>query len=68
MVPFGPRLLFKISCKPFAADILIANAYDARATSAFGFKTLIADIFRFFYLFFLNLNKNDLTARDIEKI
>lgn len=47
MVPFGPRLVFITSCKPFDADILMANACAARANSAFGFNKLIDDIFFF---------------------
>ena len=49
MVPFGPKLLFKISCKPLAAEMLIANECEARAISALGLSTDMADIFLFFF-------------------
>ncbi len=45
IVPFGPRLLFRISCRPLAAEMLIASECDALAISAFGFSIDIADIF-----------------------
>ena len=45
IVPFGPRLLLKTSCKPFAALMFIAKACAALATSAFGFNDFTADIF-----------------------
>lgn len=44
MVPFGPKLVFITSCRPFEAEILMANAWAARADSAFGFNKLIEDI------------------------
>lgn len=37
-VPFGPRLVFKISCKLLDAFIEIPNAYTFLTISAFGFK------------------------------
>lgn len=49
MVPLGPRLVFITSCKPFDADIFMANASAARANSALGFNKLIDDIFIEFY-------------------
>lgn len=48
IVPFGPKLVFITSCKPFDAEILMANAWAARAVSAFGFNKLIEDIFYWF--------------------
>jgi len=47
MVPFGPRLVLRTSCKPLAALIFTASAWAALATSALGFNALIADIFDF---------------------
>jgi len=46
MVPFGPRFDRKTSWSPFAALVLIARAWAALATSAFGLRDLIADIIR----------------------
>lgn len=37
-VPFGPKLVFNIYCKLFAAFIEIPNAYTFLTISAFGFK------------------------------
>lgn len=45
MVPFGPKLVRMVSWRPFAAEILMANACEARANSAFGFSKLIEAIF-----------------------
>lgn len=45
MVPLGPRLDFMTSWIPLAAEILTASAWEARATSAFGFKREIDAIF-----------------------
>lgn len=45
IVPFGPRLVFITSCNPFDAEMLMANAWAARANSAFGFNKLIEAIF-----------------------
>ena len=44
MVPLGPKLLLSISCKPLAADMFIASECEARAISALGLSTDIADI------------------------
>ena len=44
MVPLGPRLDLRTSCKPLAALMFIWSAADLFSTSAFGFSTLI-DIF-----------------------
>lgn len=44
-VPFGPRFIFMTSCSPFAAEMLMARAWDARANSALGFNKLIEDMF-----------------------
>lgn len=44
MVPFGPRLDFMTSCIPRAAEMLMARASEALATSAFGFSKLTAAI------------------------
>lgn len=44
IVPFGPRLLFSTSWSPRAALMFTARAAWARATSAFGFSALTADI------------------------
>lgn len=44
MVPLGPKLLFNTSCRPLAAEIFNCKACAARAISAFGFKSLTADI------------------------
>ena len=59
MVPFGPKLLFRISCKPLAADMFMAREWEARAISAFGFRMDMADIFslKFFKLFYLKIRK-----------
>lgn len=45
MVPFGPKLVRMVSWRPFAAEIFMANACEARANSAFGFSKLIEAIF-----------------------
>lgn len=44
IVPFGPRLDFSTPCRPVAAPMLSWSAWAARATSAFGFSVLIADM------------------------
>lgn len=44
-VPLGPRFIFITSCRPLAAEMLMANAWEARANSALGFNKLIDDIF-----------------------
>lgn len=44
MVPLGPRLVFRTSCKPLAALIFMCRAADLLSTSAFGFRTRM-DIF-----------------------
>ena len=43
-LPLGPRLDRSTDCKPVAAPMLSWSACAARATSAFGFSCLIADI------------------------
>lgn len=45
-VPFGPRFIFITSCSPFAAEMLMASAWEARANSALGFNKLIEDIIK----------------------
>ena len=44
MVPLGPRLVLKTSCRPLAAVILTCSAWAALATSAFGFRDFTAAI------------------------
>lgn len=44
MVPLGPRLLLRTSCKPLAALMFMWRAADLLRTSAFGFNTR-SDIF-----------------------
>lgn len=44
MVPLGPRLVLRTSCKPLAALMFMCSAADLLSTSAFGFRTL-SDIF-----------------------
>ena len=44
MVPFGPRLVLRTSWSPLAALIFTAKACEALATSAFGFRDLMADM------------------------
>lgn len=48
MVPLGPRLVLRTSCKPLAALMFMCRAADLFSTSAFGFNTR-RDIFFFFY-------------------
>ena len=44
MVPLGPRLVFRTSCRPLAAEMFTCSAWAALATSAFGFSDLTADM------------------------
>ena len=44
IVPLGPRLVLRTSCKPLAALTFIRSASDLLRTSALGFNTL-RDIF-----------------------
>lgn len=44
MVPLGPRLVFKTSCRPLAAEMFTCSAWAALATSAFGLSDLTADM------------------------
>lgn len=48
MVPLGPRLVLRTSCKPLAALMFMWSAADLLSTSAFGFKTF-TDIFTYCY-------------------
>lgn len=41
IVPLGPKLVRMTSCKPLAAEMLMAKALAALANSAFGFNKLI---------------------------
>lgn len=47
MVPLGPRLVLRTSCKPLAALMFMWRAADLFRTSAFGFSTR-NDIFAVF--------------------
>lgn len=42
MVPLGPKLVLRTSCRPRAALMFTASAAWARATSAFGFRVFTA--------------------------
>ena len=44
MVPLGPRLVFRTSCRPLAAEMFTCSAWAALATSAFGLSDLTADM------------------------
>ena len=49
IVPLGPKFVLSTSWMPLAPDILICRAWEALASSAFGFKVVIAAIFWYVY-------------------
>ena len=51
MVPLGPRLVFRTSCRPLAAEMFTCSAWAALATSAFGLSDLTADILKVHVVF-----------------
>lgn len=57
MVPLGPRLLLRTSCKPLAALMFMCKAADLLRTSAFGFSTRIDIFFLYFFLSQLETKK-----------
>ena len=51
MVPLGPRLVFRTSCRPLAAEMFTCSAWAALATSALGLSDLTADMLKVHVVF-----------------